>query len=358
MHRYYPALDGVRAVAIGIVLAAHGGVAWFRSGGVGVDLFFVLSGFLITSILAAEVAATGGLSLRHFYARRFLRLAPCLLLTCAFVAVALHLTTGRVPWSAIGIALTYTANWVRAFSDADLSWLIHCWTLAIEEQFYLFWPLVVLGLERRVADDRTKGFLLVCAALLVAVYRAGMVGLYTDERINYGLDTRLDSLMAGAALAYFARAWAAAPLGDGASRALGRVAAPAALLVLLVVPRVVTWYSPWMGRYGYVLVAAASAVLLADLVVGRHSVLARVLSRAPLVYVGRISYGLYLLHLPVYFLVEGHLAHLPFGVRLALKLVLSLALAALSFHVLERPCLRLKARFEAAAPAAPRRAAA
>lgn len=356
MHRYFPALDGVRALAIGIVLAAHGGVAWFRSGGVGVDLFFVLSGYLITSILAAEVAATGRLSFRNFYARRFLRLAPALLLTCAFVAVALHLTTGRVPWSAIGIALTYTANWVRAFSDADLSWLIHCWTLAIEEQFYLFWPLVVLALERRVGDARTKGFLLVCGALLVAVYRAGMVGIYSDERINYGLDTRLDSLMAGAALAYFARAWSAAPLAEDASRRLGRLAAPAAVLVLLLVPRIVTWYSPWMGRYGYVIVAVASAIVIADLVVGRHSLLARVFSWAPLVYIGRISYGLYLYHLPVYFLVEQHLPHLPFPARLALKLALSLGLAALSFQFLERPCLRLKARFEAAAPSAPRRA--
>lgn len=356
MQRYLPALDGVRALAIAIVLAAHGGVAWFRSGGVGVDLFFVLSGFLITSILAAEVAATGRIGFRNFYARRLLRLAPCLLLTCAFVAVARQVTTGQVPWSALVIALTYTANWVRAFSDADLSWLIHCWTLAIEEQFYLLWPPLLLLLERRVRDARTKGFLLVSAALLVAVYRAGMVGLYSDERINYGLDTRSDALLAGAALAYFARSWAEAPPTEATSRLLGRGAAPAALLVLLLVPRVVTWYSPWMGRYGYVVVAAASAVLLADLVAGRHSLLARAFSWRPLVAIGRISYGLYLLHLPVYFLVEGHLAHLPFALRLALKLALSLALAALSFRLIERPCLRLKARFEATAPSAPRRA--
>ena len=134
------------------------------------------------------------------------------------------------------------------------------------------------------------------------------------------------------------------------------LAAPAAVLVLLLVPRIVTWYSPWMGRYGYVIVAVASAIVIADLVVGRHSLLARVFSWAPLVYVGRISYGLYLYHLPVYFLVERHLPHLPFPARLGLKLALSLGLAALSFRLIERPCLRLKARFEAAAPSAPRRA--
>lgn len=355
MHRYFRALDGVRFIAVGIVLAAHGGVSWFRSGGVGVDLFFVLSGFLITSILAAEAAATGALSFRNFYIRRFLRLVPCLVLTCAFVGVWQYVATGRAPWTAIAVALTYSANWVRAFSDTDLTWLIHCWTLAIEEQFYLLWPLVVLSLQRRVADDRTRGFLLVIGALVVAVYRAGMVGIYSDERINYGLDTRLDSLMAGAALAYFVRALPASPLSDTASRWLGRCLAPGALLVLLAIPQIVTWYSPWMGRFGYVIVAVASATLLADLVVGRHSLLVRPLSTGPLVYIGRISYGIYLLHLPIYFIVEQQLPAWTLMEKLPLKLALTLAAAAASFHLLEQPFLRLKARFEAATPTAPRR---
>lgn len=359
MHRYFRALDGVRFIAVGIVLAAHGGVTWFRSGGVGVDLFFVLSGFLITSILAAEAGATGRLSFRNFYIRRFLRLGPCLVLTCAFVGLWHAATTGRVPWTGIGVGLTYTANWVRAFSDTDLSWLIHCWTLAVEEQFYLLWPWVVLLLVRRVPDDRTRGLALVIGALCIALYRAGLVGIYSDERINYGLDTRMDSLMAGAALAYFSRAFAASGgLGERASRWLGRCLAPGALLVILATPRIVTWYSPWMGRYGYVIVAVASALILADLVLGRHSLLARPLSWAPLVYIGRISYGIYLLHLPIYFIVEQQFPGRTHLETLPLKLALTLAAAALSFHVLEQPFLRLKSRFEARDVAAPRRLAA
>jgi peptidoglycan/LPS O-acetylase OafA/YrhL len=360
MHRYYPALDGVRSLAVGIVLAAHGGVSWFRSGGVGVDLFFVLSGFLITSILAAEAGATGSLNFRNFYVRRFLRLAPCLFLTCAFVAAWFWATGGRVPGAAIAYALTYTANWARAFYDADLSWLTHCWSLAIEEQFYLIWPLVILGLERRVADARTKGLLLLIGALLVAVYRAGLVGIYSDERINYGLDTRMDSLMTGAALAYFARALPPAGLSDAASRLLGRVLAPGALGVLLLIPQVVTWYSPWMGRFGYVIVATASALLLADLVAGRHSLLARPFAWGPLVYVGRISYGIYLLHLPLYFIVEAALPGWSYAEKLPLKLALTLAFAAASFRFFERPFLKLKSRFESddrSTQPAPRRAA-
>ncbi len=360
MHRYYPALDGVRSLAVGIVLAAHGGVSWFRSGGVGVDLFFVLSGFLITSILAAEAGATGSLNFRNFYVRRFLRLAPALFVTCAFVAAWFWATGGRIPGAAIVFALTYTANWARGLFDADLSWLTHCWSLAIEEQFYVIWPLVILALERRVTDARTKGFLLLIGALLIAVYRAGLVGLYTDERINYGLDTRMDSLMAGAALAYFVRALPKAGLTDASSRLLGRVLAPAALLVLLSIPQIVTWYSPWMGRFGYVIVATASACLLADLVAGRHSLFARAFAWGPLVWLGRISYGIYLLHLPIYFIVEAALPGWTHLEKLPLKLALSLAAAAASFYVIERPCLRLKARFESrddATLAAPRRAA-
>ena len=357
MHRYYRPLDGVRSLAVGIVLAAHGGVAWFRSGGVGVDLFFVLSGFLITSILAAEAATTGGVSLRNFYVRRFLRLGPCLLLTCVFVGLWQFFAFGRAPWTAIVVALTYTANWVRAFSDTDLSWLIHCWTLAIEEQFYLLWPWVVLLLAHRVRDDRARAWSLVAGAAVIALYRAAMVGHYSDERINYGLDTRMDALMAGAALAYAARALAATGgLSDVASRWLGRVLAPGALAVLLATPRIVTWYSPWMGWIGYVIVAAASALLLADLVLGRHSLLARPFSWTPLVYVGRISYGIYLLHLPIYFIIEAALPAWSYAEKLPLKLALTLGAASLSFHFLEQPFLRLKARFEAAAPS-PRRPA-
>lgn len=361
MHRYYPALDGVRSLAVGIVLAAHGGVSWFRSGGVGVDLFFVLSGFLITGILAAETGATGRLNFRHFYIRRFLRLAPCLLVTCAFVAAWLLATTGEAPVGPLLFALSYTANWARALYDADLSWLTHCWSLAIEEQFYLLWPLVILVLERRVPEARTKAFLLVIGALLIAVYRAGLVGVATDERIHYGLDTRMDSLMAGAALAYFLRALPADGLSEPASRLLGRVLAPGSLVVLLSIPQIVTWYSPWMGRYGYVIVATASALLLADLTAGRHSLLRATFARGPLVFLGRISYGIYLLHLPIYFIVEQALPDWTLMQKLPLKLALSLAAATASYYAIERPCLRLKARFESrddATGPAPRRVAA
>ncbi len=371
-HTYYPALDGLRAIAVGIVLCAHGGVPWFRSGGVGVDIFFVLSGFLITTILRTERQRTGGINFRNFYARRFLRLAPALFLTAGVVAVAKPAFGEPFPGTDIALALSYTANWAQAFYGYHLTWLNHCWSLAIEEQFYVIWPLVILGIERaapgasKLAGPQsaaTKAGLLLGGAAVIAVYRAWHVGLWTDERLNFGLDTRMDSLMAGAALAYGVQAvegWRArVPAGRGdvaserpaetrtlQSKLLGRVLAPLALVTLFLIPRIVTWYSPWMGWIGYVIVAGLAATVVADLVLGRHSLLAPVLATRPMVFVGKISYGLYLLHLPVYYAVEKLIPDAPLVVRLGWKVGVSLMLATMSFYWVEKRFLRLKGRFE------------
>ncbi|MEO6002628.1 MAG: acyltransferase [Opitutus sp.] len=345
-HTYYPSLDGLRTVAVSIVLAAHGGVPYFRSGGVGVDLFFVLSGFLITTILTTEFREHGTINFRNFYARRFLRLAPALILTCALVAIGMILLERRFPGTEIALALSYTANWALALYKFHLTWLNHCWSLSIEEQFYLIWPVIILALERSVKTNRTKMGVLIVGALAIAVYRASRVGIYSDERINFGLDTRMDVLMTGASLAYFVQGLNGVGLSETQSKWLGRFLAPVALAGVLAVIHVVTWYSPWMGWIGYVLVAAAAALVVADLVVGRHSLLARPLGLGFMVFVGRISYGLYLFHLPVFYMVEKLMPTASLPVRLGVKLVMSLAIAAMSYRWVERRFLQLKRLFE------------
>ena len=131
------------------------------------------------------------------------------------------------------------------------------------------------------------------------------------------------------------------------SRALGWFLAPLALATLFLIPNIVTWYSPWMGWIGYVLVAGLAATVLADLVLGRHSLLAPVLATRPMVFVGKISYGLYLLHLPVYFAVEKVIPDAPLVVRLGWKVGVSLALATMSFYWFEKRFLKLKDKFSA-----------
>jgi peptidoglycan/LPS O-acetylase OafA/YrhL len=356
-HTYYPSLDGLRTVAVGIVLCAHGGVPYFRSGGVGVDMFFVLSGFLITTILSTEWARTGAISFRNFYVRRFLRLAPALFLTCAFVGVAMPWVEGRFPGTEIALCLSYTANWALALYNYQLTWLNHCWSLSIEEQFYMLWPMVIVVLERSVRSPRMKGWVLVGLALLIAVRRAMMIGVWPDERINFGLDTRMDSLMAGAALAYFFRSLPKGGLSDPVSKVLGRFLAPLAFAGMIAVIHIVTWYSPWMGWIGYVLVAGASVFVIGDLVGGRHSLLAGVLATRPMVFMGKISYGLYLLHLPVYYIVERLRPAAVLPVRLSIKVSVSVALATASFYLFERRFIRLKAKFESKAQEVPLREA-
>lgn len=345
-HTYYPSLDGLRTVAVGIVLAAHGGVPWFRSGGTGVDIFFVLSGFLITTILSTEWARTGSISFRNFYARRMLRLAPALFLTGAFVAAGMMWLEGRFPGTELAFALSYTANWALALYNYQLTWLNHCWSLAVEEQFYLIWPLLIVALERTGRGPAAKARLLIGGALVIAVYRASLVGVVTDERINFGLDMRMDTLMTGAALAYFVQSLPGGRLPDAASRWLGRLLAPLGLAGIFLVINTVTWYSPWMGWIGYVLVGSAALLIIADLVAGSHSLLARPLMWKPMVFIGKISYGLYLIHLPVYYIVEKLIPEAPLLVRLSVKVPVSIALATASFYLIERRCLRLKDRFE------------
>jgi peptidoglycan/LPS O-acetylase OafA/YrhL len=267
------------------------------------------------------------------------------------------------PGTDLALALSYTANWAQALFGYYMTWLNHCWSLAIEEQFYLIWPLVILAVERVGRSLAAKAGLLLAGAAGVAVYRAWHVGVWTDERINFGLDTRMDSLMTGAALAYVVQAvaeWRArVPAGRGdvvserpagtqalQSKVLGWFLAPFALATLFTIPQIVTWYSPWMGWIGYVLVAGLAAVVLADLVLGRHSLLAPVLATRPMVFVGKISYGLYLLHLPVYFAVEKIIPAAPLALRLGCKVTVSLTLATMSYYWVERRFLRLKDRFE------------
>ena len=207
MKPYWSSLDGLRAFAVLIVLLSHAGVPLVHAGNIGVDVFFVLSGFLITGILSREYQTHARISLRNFYARRFLRLAPCLFLTCLVAATVTKTFYNFVPYDRLTIAMTYTANWAKALFDYNLGNLVHCWSLAIEEQYYLVWPLVVIALERSRLSSRGKCGTLLLIALLLALYRYAVVGTYSATRIYYGLDTHADGLVLGSALSYLVQSF-------------------------------------------------------------------------------------------------------------------------------------------------------
>jgi peptidoglycan/LPS O-acetylase OafA/YrhL len=361
--RHQPALDGLRAVAVGAVIAYHFGLGWLPGGFLGVDTFFVLSGYLITSLLLVEFAGARRIDLPGFWARRARRLLPALFLVLTAVALWAGLALAPDQLGAVrgdGIAtLFYGANWrfigsgQSYFATVSLpSPLRHAWSLAIEEQFYLIWPLVVAACLR-VGRGRARGLAALCA--VGALASIGAMALLYDpsdsSRAYFGTDTRAHALLIGALLAIVVRRFTVRPGGSttGARAVppdrraatllvplLGIVSAAACVAAFALVPD----GSPAMYRGGFAMFAVAVAVLIATMVAPAPSPVRGVLSAPPLVWVGRISYGLYLWHWPVQVALTG--PHLGIdGAALALVRVgATVALATVSFYCVEQPIRR------------------
>jgi peptidoglycan/LPS O-acetylase OafA/YrhL len=349
---YMPALDGLRAVAVIAVLLYHGQVSWARGGYFGVDAFFVLSGFLITMLLLAEWDRSGSIDLRAFWARRARRLLPALLLVvagitvyAAFVAEPVELRQlRRDALSTLG----YLANWSQIFSDqsyfeqyAAPSPLRHAWSLAIEEQFYLVWPLAVFGLLYLARGSR-RALFVTCAVLAVgsallmtALYEPG-----TDpSRVYYGTDTRAQSLLVGAMLGTLL----ARRRGITSHRARNvlHLAAVVAAVALLFIWTSTNERAEWQYRGGFALAAVLVALVIASVTEpDAAGPLATLLSLGALRAIGAVSYGLYLFHWPVYIVLDENRTALDGAALLSLRLAVTGALAAASYFLLEQPIRR------------------
>jgi peptidoglycan/LPS O-acetylase OafA/YrhL len=336
-----PALDGLRAVAVLMVMLFHGGMRRMP-GDLGVTAFFVLSGFLITTLLLREHASTGDLSVRRFYLRRTLRIFPADYVVLA-VTLAWELFRGdRRVLGVIGWAAAYLMNYYNALRGHPVSPYAHAWSLAIEEQFYLLWPVLLLALLRRYG---ARGALVPTLGLVCAVltWRAALVFSGTvDMAYAYNaLDTRLDSLLLGCALAMLARR----TLPAAAERALQVPWGPAATMALLVAVRLLL---PPVFRHavGFTLESLLSAVLIAQLLVVHAAPAWRWLDHRGTRYLGALSYSLYLYHVyPVELgrRLEGLLgpAHHVVGILGAIVMAMG------SYHLVERPFLGLKDRLAA-----------
>ncbi|MFF5156252.1 acyltransferase family protein [Streptomyces sp. NPDC000348] len=343
-------LDGLRTVAVALVLAYHVTPDVLPGGSVAVDVFFTLSGFVITRLLLAEHARTGGIALLPFYRRRWLRLVPALLALCA-VCAALSVTTPLWGFDdslpAAGLSALFLVNVVRAAESGPygdlMGPLAHTWSLGVEEQFYLLWPLVLLGLLR-YARART---VLLCTAALCALpvlWRCALWQPDAAHRIYNGTDTRADQLLAGALVAVvLARLRADDPRLAVLRAWAGRLAWPALGLLALVAWRmpVTADAGPWTAVWytvGFLFVAVLSAVLVAALELRPGGGLSRILSLTPLAWVGRnLSYGVYLWHYPVVRLLAS------LGMKdglLPATALLTLLMALLSYHAVEAPFLR------------------
>jgi peptidoglycan/LPS O-acetylase OafA/YrhL len=353
-------LDGIRAVAVIGVLGFHGGVPGFGGGLLGVDIFFVLSGFLITSLLVGEWARTGTVSFRRFYERRARRLLPALLILLLLVAAYAQWfaetdTLNTLRGDALATIL-YVANWRFIFSGQSYfvhfgppSPLLHTWSLAVEEQFYLVWPAVALFTLRR---GGRRSLAVVAAIAMVASAVLTPVLLHQGvsvSRLYYGTDTRVQEVMAGAllaiaapAIARHARAW------RWQVTVLGGLGA----LSLLWALHSVSGQGNFLYQGGFLLVAAASAAVILLVVVEPQAMVARVLGWGVLGYIGRISYGLYLYHYPLFLMIDNQHTGLSGSALLAARLSVTFAAAVVSYHFIEMPVRRrtfLKGRHLAAA---------
>jgi peptidoglycan/LPS O-acetylase OafA/YrhL len=346
---YSPALDGLRGAAVVAVLLFHGGVSWAQGGFLGVDAFFVLSGFLITSLLVQEWRDDGGIALGAFWARRARRLLPALLAVVALVAayaVWAAPADARPGLRLDGLAtLGYVANWrfvlsgATYFGRAELpSPLRHTWSLAIEEQFYLAWPLVVAALFRRGWSTArllaaSAAGVLASALLMAALFHPGS----DPSRVYFGTDTHGQPLLVGAALAFALAAWRK-PVRRGLDRLDGLAWVGAAVLL-------VSWVlgrgdDAWLYRGGFLLVALATAAVVAAVVTSPRGQMSRALSWEPLVVVGRLSYGLYLYHWPLFLWLNGERTGLNGLPLLVLRLVVTVAVSVLSYRFIELPVRR------------------
>ncbi len=352
---YRPELDGLRGLAVLVVMAYHCDPRGVVQGGfLGVDLFFVLSGFLITALLVREHQQSGRIHLPRFYVRRALRLFPALFVMLAVCCIWAALRTkpdrAAVIYHAVLLTACHAANWASRWS-IPMDLLGHAWSLSIEEQFYLVWPLLLLVLLRFGASLRRLGWFVVvgiAASALVRAVLASNQGPAGVQAAATSLAARADSLLAGCFVGLLACA-GRLPRSLGGRRSLG-IAAVLATIFLLFSAMVGHGGAMYLPFGGYTAVAAAAAVVIAAVVNSPLPLVSRLLGAPPLRWTGRISYGLYLWHFPLLSLapklIHGLVPVTHHALRLdaPLACALAFAAAALSYYAVERPFLRLKTR--------------
>lgn len=345
-NRYHPGLDGLRAVAVLAVLAYHLGFGWAEGGLLGVEVFFVLSGYLITDLLVNERQRSGRVHLGQFWLRRAKRLLPALFVMLAAVVVwATLVDPARLAAvrSDLPAAVFYASNWWFIFRHVSYfarfgppSPLGHLWSLAIEEQFYVVWPLVVVAALRLA---RWRRALVALTILGAAASAAEMAVLYVPggnpTRVYDGTDTRAFALLIGAALALLLpRARAFGPVSHGARRLLEAVGGVALVGIFVLLWRTGE-YSTFLYRGGMVALSVLTALVIA-VTIHPGARLGRLLGAEPLRWLGERSYAIYLWHYPVIVLTTPVGAR-PSLARGTLQVASSVVLAAVSWRFVEQP---------------------
>ena len=348
--RYITGLDGIRAIAVIMVLAYHLTLALFKSGFLGVTVFFVLSGYLITGILISEVEEEGTIDLKNFWLRRIRRLVPAVM-SMAVVIIFVSAVVNRIIFTKgckdfLASVLGFN-NWWQIFNKVSYfeaagvpSPFTHCWSLAIETQFYLIYPLILLGIYKLVKsreEGRAKrGLLFAGVTLMLALISVILMIVLFDpqqdaSRVYYGTDTRAFSLLFGALLAIL---WDYRMVPRRLSASVNMVLGSVSFAVLLVMTIAINGSSNFWYRGGQ-FVGTILTVLVIYTVLGRKTWLSRFLSNPVLKWIGDRSYSIYLWHYPIILLISK-------GIKASwwitlIEIVLSVVLAELSYRFIETP---------------------
>ena len=345
---YRPGMDGLRALAVGAVVAYHINPRWLKGGFFGVDVFFVISGYLITSLLVRELSNSSTINLRNFWTGRARRLLPalgvmlavCVLLSALFARDAMSELRTDVP-----AAAGYVTNWWMIFHHQSYfeavgrpPLLLHLWSLAVEEQFYLLWPLVLLALVRCRVSLRTVGYLALGGAVVSSALMAGLYRPFTDpSRIYFGTDTHAQGLLIGCAVAIAVPPWRMTRSRHRSARVTLDLGMVLALGLLAWCMLTLGQYSAVTYRIGFVLVDTVAAVLVIG-VMHPGCGLGTVLGRQPFRWIGTRSYAIYLWHWPILMLTrpDQDVAFAGWPL-LVLRLVLICTAAELSYRFVEAP---------------------
>jgi peptidoglycan/LPS O-acetylase OafA/YrhL len=347
---YIPGLDGLRALAVTAVLLYHANLPWIPAGFLGVDVFFVISGYLITSLLLTESRKTGKVNFRRFWYRRVRRLLPALFLMIGVVAfytvVFLPNEASKLRGDLIS-SIFYVNNWWQIFHHQSYfaaagrpPMLQHLWSLAVEEQFYLFWPMLfILGM---FLFQRKRSRMLIAIGVGIVVSTLLMAILYNPlgdpSRVYYGTDTRASTLLVGVALAFVWSPWRLqAKVGRGARFVLDAIGI-GALAGLVWIVLNVNEFQPGLYRGGFLVVAILAAVVIAVAVHPVGGLLNSFLSLPVLIWIGKRSYGIYLWHWPVYMVTRPTLDVPLTGLPLLfIRIAITVTLAELSYRYVEQP---------------------
>ncbi|WP_293403529.1 acyltransferase [Phenylobacterium sp.] len=337
------AFDGLRAIAISAVLITHVDPDNLPGGQLGVDLFFALSGYLITSLLLKEYDHFGRVSLKDFYIRRILRLAPALMVFAVVVTGIALARNEPHAWGEFFAVITYTMNFVAAFKLlGDSMSMGHTWSLAVEEQFYLLWPLLLILLLGRARGWLMGATLALVGAGLLSTFALQVMGV--DTWIIYFLPTtRVAPLLVGAAGAI--AHWRGLPSWSARLVASPWIAVTALGLITAWFFRN-TWADAWTWRAGVAVFAALTVLLIVHAIEAPRSLVTRILSLPPVTWLGRRSYAFYLWHAPVLWMTAGPTKS-PWMHFMA-TFAMTAAIAELSWRLVEAPALKLKTRFERA----------